>query len=480
MQIICAGCKTTYNLTMEQIRALSCSILPCHGCNKFIKITTCPHCNSYYSITFSSARKTKYSLSCERCSREFEIDFPVIKEGVISDDATQREEKAPPASSFFKKLFPADTKKNAAEPPPSLNENRAPSWDRPAAGSDKSSLFNLEGLLSICGTSFTAPKLAAASCIIVIGFILLLLGNWLVSLILEAGDIVANEYIKSLLAIIPFALLFFLYLIGAAVISRMTMDSMNNASGSSSSSMSRFLTESLVPVFLANVVIFIVIDLVFILFGKIPVIGPVFFALLFFPIYLTSLCAVILVAIGFWFYPPIIAVSVPRGESPIKGLLSFIRRRNFSLLYTIPLMTIITAVTFGAIYMLHYGSFTLSIFLSKTVLGVEGLKTFSSIPSTLLQLSDFTIIGSDSGLYKSLLDDLLITHAVGGIIIGVLFTLISILLFSAFISITATLSTRIFLMMEKGNDMDDSATIRLLALLVLILAGVFLVKKILF
>ncbi|MBP7734938.1 MAG: hypothetical protein KA369_03085 [Spirochaetes bacterium] len=480
MQITCASCKTSYNLTMDQILGLSSSILPCNACNKYIKITTCPHCKSYYSITFSSSQQTKYRLSCERCSREFEIEFPVIKEGVIADDTPKREKKKPPEPSFFKKLLSSSKKNDSGEPALSQKEDRAPSWDRPVPGENRSSNFTLEGLLSICGTAFTAPKLATASIVIVIGFIFLLIGNWLVGVALGAVDLGANEYVKSLLTIIPFAILLFLYLMGASIISRMTLDTMHIATGASPPRISRFLAESLVPVFLANIIIFLVIDLVFILFGKIPVIGPVIFALLFFPIYFTSLCAVILLAIGFWFYPPIIAVSIPRGESPITALMGFIRRRNFSLVYIIPLMTIITAVTFGAIYLLHYGSFALSIFLSKTVLGDEGLKTFSSIPSTLLQLSDLTIIGSDSGLYKSLLDNLLMTHAVGGIIIGVLFTSISILLFSAFISITATLSTRIFLMMEKGSDMDDTATIRLLALLVLLLLGVFLVKKIFF
>jgi len=480
MQITCASCKTTYDLTMEQIQGLSSSIMPCHACNKYIKITTCPHCKSYYSITFSSAQQTKYRLSCERCSREFDIDFPVIREGVVADDEHMQDRERPGGSFFFKKLFPAEKMKKTAMSAPSFEEDRTQSWNIPGAGKDHFPGFTLEGLLSICGTAFTVPKIASASIIIVIGFTFLLIANWLVNLALEAGDIAANEYIKSLLTVIPLAILFFLYLIAAAVISRMTMDSMRIRAGSSPSGIYRFLAESLLPVFLANIVVFIVIDLVFILFGKIPVIGPVMFGLLFLPIYITSLCAVILIAVGFWFYPPIIALSVPRRESPIRGLLGFIRRRNFSLIYTIPLMTIITAVTFGAIYLLHYGSFTLSIFLSKTVLGEEGLKTFSSIPSTLLQLSDLTIIGSDSGLYKSLLDNLLMAHTIGGIIIGMLFALISILLFSAFISITATLSTRIFLMMEKGNGMDDSAAIRLLALLVLILAGVFLVKKIFF
>ncbi len=479
MQITCASCKTAYNLTVEQIRGLSYSILPCNSCNNFIKITTCPYCNSYYSITFSSAHQTRYRLVCERCSRPFEIEFPVIKEATKADERPEKSRTSRKRFSFFKKLFPADDKNNLIIPAPSPQENLPTCKENSGSPSGRPINFTLENLFSICGSAFTVPKMSAASAAIVISFLLLLTGNWIIRQALDLGDPAGYGIIKSFLNIVPFAIILFLYIITAAVISRITMDSMLSRPGSSRKGMAPFLARAILPVFLANIIIFIIIDSVFILFGRIPVIGPVLFAILFLPIYLTSICIVIIIAIGFWFYPPIIAASIPEGQSPVKVLFRFIRARNFTLAYTIPLMTIITAVTFAAIYLIHYGSFSLSLFLSKIFLSDEDLKIFSSIPSTLLQLSDLTITGSDSGLYKSLAGDPLMTHSVGGFIIGIIFSVISILLFASFISITATLSTHIYLMIEKGTDMDDSSKIRLLVLLVLILLGVFLVKKIL-
>ncbi|HQL82244.1 MAG TPA: hypothetical protein PK307_08590, partial [Spirochaetota bacterium] len=154
--------------------------------------------------------------------------------------------------------------------------------------------------------------------------------------------------------------------------------------------------------------------------------------------------------------------------------------QNFSLAYTVPLMAIVTAVTFAAIYLLHYGSFSLSMFLTKNLLAEEGEKIFSAVPPSFLSMSDLTIQGSDSGLFKAFVGNLFLSHTIGGLIIGLIFSLISILLFASFVSISATLSTHLYLMMDRGRDIDDRSKLRVLLLLVLILAGVFLIKKIFF
>ncbi|HNW27788.1 MAG TPA: hypothetical protein PKN50_04860 [Spirochaetota bacterium] len=480
MRITCANCKTPYTLTVEQIRVLPYSILPCNNCNKFIKIANCPYCNSYYSITFSSAQQTRYNLTCERCSKTFEIEFPVIKEAAKDNSITVQDKESRDGISFFKKIFSEEKeiKDNETSPVPPPRQDlpglKEQTGERPGQGAR----FTLQNLFSICASAFTVPKMVTASAVITATFLLFMAGNMLVRQVIAPKDVAGNEIIKSLLSIVPFAIILFMYIMTAAVISRLTLDHHSSRPVAPSQGMGRFIAGAIIPIFLANVFIFVIIDLVFILFGKIPVIGPVLFAVLFLPIYLTSLCAVLLLAVGFWFYPPIIAASVPRGASPLRGLFRFIRAQNFSLAYTIPLMTIITAVTFAAVYALHYGSFSLSMFLSKAVLGDEDLKVFSSIPSSFLQISDLAITGSNSGIYKSLVSDILMTHSIGGFIIGIIFSVISILLFASFISITATLSTHIYLMLEKGTDMDDSSKIRLLALLVLILLGVFLAKKI--
>ncbi len=239
-----------------------------------------------------------------------------------------------------------------------------------------------------------------------------------------------------------------------------------------------FMARIFPPLFLTNMLLLVVVDLIFILFGKIPIVGPVLFAILFLPIYITSLFIVVLLAIGIWFYPPLVAVTGAGTVSSVREFLRFIRIQNFNLAYTIPLMTILSALTFTAVYLLHYSSFNLSIYLAKNVLTDDGEKLFSSIPSLFTEISDLAIIGSDTGLYRSLVRNILPAHAIGGGIIGIILSLISILLFASFISISSTLSTHLYLMMKEGTDMDDASKLRILILLVLILFGIFLVKKI--
>jgi hypothetical protein len=502
MQITCANCKTCYSLTEEQIGGLSYSILPCKQCSRYIKITTCPYCQSYYSITFTSTQQTTYSLTCERCAKPFTIEFPLIREPKPAESETPAPRAQDQQTNFNR---PVEQAKPAPAAGPKPTKEKVPWFGKRSAGFRHSAQaarppqrgasaltwtsgaaqkpavdFTLSNLFSICGSAFTAQKLLAGSVGIVLSFLLVMGYNWLINLLFEGSGPAAGDYARSMLNIIPFALVFFIYILTAAIIARITMDSMRPGTVSPSGGTLEFLGRSFVPVFIANIALFLGIDLVFILFGRIPVVGPVLFALLFLPIYAASLCVILIVAIGFWFYPPVIAAESGRGFSAIRGLFHFIRRQNFRLAYTIPLMAIITAVTFAAIYLLHYGSFTLSMFLSKRLLAEEGEKIFSAVPQSLLSISDITIMGPDAGLFRSLLGNIFLGHTIGGFIMGLVFSLISILLFSSFIAISATLSSHLYIMMERDTDIDDRSKLRVLLLLVLILAGVFLIKKIFF
>jgi hypothetical protein len=509
MQITCANCKTNYSLTDEQIRSLSYSILPCKQCSKFIKITTCPYCQSYYSITFSSTQQTRYTLTCERCSKPFTIEFPIIREPKPANhEARAPRVPVPPVQQperhtlFNGSRAPA---KPAPTPGTAVKKEKASLFEKirgnsgpgPLAGRPQPQKnpvlagitgstaqagvnFTLSNLFSICGSAFTAQKLLVGSIGIVLSFLLVIGYNVIINEFFETGVPASGDYVRSILSIIPFALLFFIYILTASLISRITMDSMSSGRGPSAGRTIEFLGRSFLPVFVANIALFLAIELVFILFGRIPIVGPVLFALLFLPIYAASLCVILIIAIGFWFYPPIIAANSGSGAAAIRSMFQFIRRQNFSLAYTIPLMAIITAVTFAAIYILHYGSFSLSMYLTKHMLAEEGEKIFSAVPQSLLSISDLTILGSDAGLFKSLLSNLFLAHTIGGFIIGLIFSLISILLFSSFISISATLSSHLYIMMDRGTDIDDRSKLRVLMLLVLILAGVFLIKKIFF
>ena len=289
------------------------------------------------------------------------------------------------------------------------------------------------------------------------------------------GIIPSRERARSLLGIIPFALMLFIYIITAAIISRLTLRDMSDPHPSQYKGMLRFVASSLLPVLIVNIVLFAAADLVLILLGHVPIVGPILFAIIFLPIYLTSLIVFTLIAVGFWFYPPIIARQT---SYPVTSLLRFIRRHNFRLAYTIPLLTIITAVIFAALYSIHYGSFVFSMFLSKAILAEEGERIFTAIPLPFLKISDLILIGTEAGPIRSFIDGIHLPHSIAGLIIGLFLSAISIVLFASFVSITATLSTRVYVIMERGSDIDDASKIRLLLALILILVGILLVKKI--
>ena len=61
-------------------------------------------------------------------------------------------------------------------------------------------------------------------------------------------------------------------------------------------------------------------------------INGIYLITLFLPIYLISFLIVIIIVIGFWFYPPIIANEPAVPSNPARGLLQFVRKHNFHLL----------------------------------------------------------------------------------------------------------------------------------------------------
>ena len=502
MDITCATCKSTYSLSLEQIRRLPHSILPCRNCSKLIKIAQCPSCGVYYSITFSTAQQSRYTLTCERCKKSFVVTFPVVREGVPQEHTPAAEHKpaagaraTPPRSqtsetiqaktpvvckrkpplmtrlAFWKRLS-NEHNRRAKKPP----RHHAPTEEKPSTQTRQTRVgFAMADLFEIAGSAFTPAKLLIASCGVGTTIIAVMAYRWLVFTLIEPMHSSLPDFARSLLGIIPFALMLFIYIITAAIISRLTLRDMSDPHPFQDKGMLRFIASSLFPVLIVNIILFAAADLVLLLLGHVPIVGPILFAIIFLPIYLTSLIVFTFIAVGFWFYPPIIARQT---SYPVTSLLRFIRRHNFRLAYTIPLLTIITAVIFAAIYAIHYGSFAFSMFLSKAILAEEGERIFTAIPLPFLKISDLILIGTEAGPIRSFMDDIHLPHSIAGLIIGLVLSAISIVLFASFVSITATLSTRIYVIMERGSDIDDASKIRLLFALILILVGILLVKKI--
>jgi hypothetical protein len=189
---------------------------------------------------------------------------------------------------------------------------------------------------------------------------------------------------------------------------------------------------------------------------------------------------VLLYTIGLWFFPSIIASSEGGIVDTVKEFLFFIRKHNFSLIYTILLMTFGTSLIFAAVYLLHYGALSLTFSLANAVLSEEGLKVFTAVPTPFLRISDMSVVNTNLNLFQSLIQGLIISHHVGGLILGVVFSTLTVLLIALLVSIMATVSARVYTGINRGQDIDDRMKIRLLVFFALVLLCLFLFKKVFF
>ncbi|MCP4130598.1 MAG: hypothetical protein GY754_06415 [bacterium] len=501
MQIACTNCNSIYSLTAGEIEGLRHSIMTCKKCNNFIKITVCPDCKSLYSISSASGASSKYKVKCDKCAKFFVVEFPVIKDAQKREPrpilpGIKKEEKKEKAETVFMtpKEFNRSIKNstnNSVKTPVKNSTKNSPEKPGKNAKHGSSQLnhglsvpgvknYTLKELFSICSSAFNIKKIMVASIGIIVMFLLLFVYKNIETAVFLSKES-SNSYALSFLNMLPLAMIFFIFILASTIIARITMD--NIAAGAAGSNKGRsnlavFTGKRIFPVFISNILILVLLNVVMILFGKIPVVRPIFYAILFFPLYVSSLLIFIIAGIGFWFYPPILARHKPGLISNTGNLFRFIKKQNFTLIYIIPIMIIITTLTFSAIYLVYYGSFSLTISISSSLISDDIAKLFQAVPSFLLKISNLSFFASDVNLFNSLMGELVYSHHIGGLIIGIILSLISIFLFASFISIIGTLSTHVYILLENDIDIDDRNKLRLLTILVLILLGIFIFKKI--
>lgn len=477
MIIICNKCKTRHSLGKEDIHAREHSIYTCEKCGQHIKVAICPSCNSYYSISFTSVEKDQYTLKCKRCHRPFEVLFPLHMQQKLktnsfvsipgkenSYSSTKEEEAKQEWSSV------ASNRKNENKSYVKRDINHPPS----APG--KYTRINLGDIFAVCGKAFSGKKILVAGFGVIITFILLGVVSFIDSIIFSNFQVQSGAFLKSLSNLLPLALICFMFIVTAAAISKMVMCELEAGSEATVSGGIGFMLSNVAPVLVSNMVLLLVFNSMFVLFGTIPVVGPLLFALMFLPIYIISAIIILFVPIALWFYPPIVASGSKGVRNNVKDILKFIKKHNFSLIYIVPLLFILTTIFFTVVYFIHYGSISLVVGISKSVVSDDTLKIFSAIPSQFLKVSEIALSGK--GIFKSLVGGLFISHKIGGIILGIILSLISTFLFSIFVSITATISTHIYTVIEKNEKADDRSALVPLAVLALFLFIIYMFKRV--
>jgi hypothetical protein len=220
--------------------------------------------------------------------------------------------------------------------------------------------------------------------------------------------------------------------------------------------------------------------MILILFGRIPYAGTMLYALLFLPIYLLSLCFILGGVVGIWFYPPILARYGEGITGTLRRLYLFVREQNFTLVFAVPFLFVFTSACFIIVYLLHYGALSLTMSLSRSLLTEDLARIFAGMPFPLQRMVDFFMPGTDVKVLRSLWGDVFLSHQAGGIIIGLVLLGVSVLLFASLLSFTATLSARVYLLLDNREDLDRRRIIELLLVVVLLLAGLFFLKKFFF
>ncbi|MBN1533047.1 MAG: hypothetical protein JXA20_10330 [Spirochaetes bacterium] len=438
---------------------------------------------SYYSITYAAAEKTQYTIKCVKCGNTFVTRFPLA-------DTLSKEKPTPPEDPKNQvaqapqrtqdRLFPAlnrEAEERRLRELPSRNEQRqtaglnreaekAPASDSPSSVID---------FLSIGISAFSLQKLAVATVGVFSLILVLILYNIIVGLFYNSE----NPFLSSIMNLFPLAIVFFAYMIIASIIARIHINE-DNRKAFPSFPDKTFIARAVASSSVMNIALLLIVDLLLILFGELPIIGPILFSLLFLPIYAVSVSIVILFTVGLWFFPSIIADTGGTIKETILSFANFVRRHNFSLIYTVLLLTIGTSMIFAAIYLLHYGALSLAFFLSQGILSEEGMKVFSAVPVSFLRISDMSIISANVNLFHTLIRGLFVSHHIGGIILGTVFSAMTVALMAVSLSVVATISTSVYMIMRDGTDMDDSRKIRMLIILALVMAILFLFKKLFF
>jgi len=143
----------------------------------------------------------------------------------------------------------------------------------------------------------------------------------------------------------------------------------------------------------------------------------------------------------------------------------------------IPVILLVAAITFSIIFIIHISAFSLSIAMSKWLLNHDASVIFSSIPAIFINASEAAFTGFSSGIFKELNSSLLMTHHIGGFILGVILILLTAFLLSLGISITATVSTHVYIVMERGISIDDKKKAVVLSILIMMMILLFMFRR---
>jgi len=471
MNIVCSSCHTDHEVTREELKEMGHSVLQCRKCSKNIKIQFCPHCNAFYSITFSSMKSGQYRYKCRKCGESFSINFdeesgkPTVVHKSLTQTDVPLEEKT--------------INETAAETEHTVKDEVQHNEERDSEYINRDSIhrFSVTELFKSVQSAFTVKKITASAIGVVFILALSKLFSSIENLFFMKGLGQTYSFMSSFFNLFPLAIIFTFFILTAAVISKFTLNEIFMKGENRNDEIISFALKSTPSILIGNITVLLAINSALILFGKIPFLGPLLFSIAFLPLYIASIAIFLITFVGIWFYPAIAAHRENGVISNIKNLMIFIKKHNFRLLTVIPIMSALSVVTFGIIFIIHSSSLALVVSGSTAILSGDASVFFSSIPSAFVKASEFSLTGIDSSIFKGLYTNISVVTQAGGLIMGISMTAITILLMSMLISVVATVSTHFYIMIERGLNIEDKKNLTVLSILVLLLTVIIQLKK---
>ncbi len=466
MNIVCSNCHTGHNITLDEINSLHDSVLHCKNCSKNIKIQFCPHCNAFYSITFSNIKSGNYTYRCKKCNKPFSINFD--------------------SPHSIKKQAETEVSTSVKQAPPAYEEKAVYREESPIKESEHSDYISRDSIHKISISelftsvqkAFSPKKIISGATGVVIILLLSRLFSALENYISLNGAGGSYTFLSSFINLFPLAIIFSVFILTASVISKITLNEIFIKSGTGNDEIISYALKSTPSILTGNIAVLLLINTALILFGKIPFLGPFLFSLIFLPLYIVSIAIFLITFVGIWFYPSIAAHRENGILKNIMNLMVFIKKHNFRLLATMPVMTALSIVAFGIIFIIHSSSLALALSASRAVLNSDASVFFSSIPAAFIKASEFSLSGIDSSIFKGLYSNISFLTETGGLILGISMLAITVLLLSTLISIIATISTHFYVMLERGLNIEDRKNLTVLSVLVLLLTVIIQLKKI--
>lgn len=464
----CTGCNSSYTIARHDAETLPSGVFVCRKCGKKIKLAFCPECGTSYSIGFSRQLQGSYPLKCRRCGREFQVAFetsiPQKTSHVMSAPQKRNEKEKVVIDSASEFQTPQkETRKEISK-------------ETAFSSSLAEDLFSFETIRQYFVSIFNIKKIIACAAGILALALLLIITSWAENVLQRL------EFVRQIPFMLHLLNFFEIFCFAAVIVSvHATVARLTDMRGSNDEmrmrDLARFGVSRAIPLLAGVFGIIAVFNALVVLFSSIPVIGPVLYSLLFLPVYVLSIAVVILSLVAFWFYPPLLAFAEDIRAS-IAGFLDFIRRHHVSLLLDALVLSMIAAVFGGLLIILHSTVLSAALSLSGALLGDEFSRIVSPVSAGIGEVNNFTAFFSKISVMHHVMGELLLAHRIGGILFGTAMMLLSTAVYSVILSGTGTLSAWAYRAVESGKYPDARKIRYFLLTLTLILAVMYLFKKV--